>query len=446
MFSLASRTLHGPYLCGLLLVTSCGTEEKANPTPQAGDGTSSLGGNTEGNASQRVGSNGGTGAASSRSGATRGSAIASGGNSRSSQSTLSNKGASGGASGGATGEHQSSRATQMGGSTTSPSDAKSTGGATSASKAKGGAASTTKLNGGASQGGAANTRASSTGGTGKGGAIASEPSTTGRPRVTAASGATLVRVDAAAKYQKFEGWGASLCWWAYQLGGWSAAKRDQFLDLVVNPTTGLGYNIFRYNIGGGDAPTHSHMGTNREMPGFQSSTGTWDWNADARQTSVLNRLVKTAKDVIVEAFSNSPPYWMTKSGCASGNTDGSNNLKDDSYGAFADYLTEVVKHYRDELGITFRTLEPMNEPNANWWKANGGQEGCHFGASSQQQLIKSVGTALAAKGLTETQISASDENSMDDAYSIMSGYDAATLGYVSQMNVHSYAGSRRTQL
>ena len=95
--------------------------------------------------------------------------------------------------------------------------------------------------------------------------------------------------------------------------------------------------------------------------------------------------------MILEAFSNSPPYWMTKSGCASGSTDGSNNLKDDSYDAFADYLTEVVKHYRDSFGITFRTLEPLNEPNANWWKANGGQEGCHFSPANQQTIIKAVG-------------------------------------------------------
>jgi O-glycosyl hydrolase len=98
------------------------------------------------------------------------------------------------------------------------------------------------------------------------------------------------------------------------------------------------------------------------------------------------------------------------------------------------------------LGITFRTLEPMNEPNASWWKSNGGQEGCHFSASNQQQIIKAVGAQLAAKGLSDTHVSASDENSMDDAYSIMSGYDTTTLGYLAQMNTHSYAGSSRTQL
>jgi O-glycosyl hydrolase len=182
------------------------------------------------------------------------------------------------------------------------------------------------------------------------------------------------------------------------------------------------------------------------MPGFESSSGSWDWNADVRQTSVLSRLVSTGKNVIIEAFSNSPPYWMTKSGCASGNSDGSNNLKDDSYDAFAAYLVEVTKHYRDVVGIPFRTLEPMNEPNANWWKANGSQEGCHFSASNQQQIIKAVAAALTAQGVTETHVSASDENSMDDAYSILGGYDNATLAGMAQMNVHSYAGSKRTQL
>jgi O-glycosyl hydrolase len=72
--------------------------------------------------------------------------------------------------------------------------------------------------------------------------------------------------------------------------------------------------------------------------------------------------------MILEAFSNSPPYWMTASGCASGNGE-ANNLPTDRVTDFADYLSDVVLHFRDEWGITFRTLEPMNEPNATWWGA-----------------------------------------------------------------------------
>ncbi len=310
----------------------------------------------------------------------------------------------------------------------------------------GGAGAGGRSTGGVATGGKASGGSAVTGGNASGGRATGGMASGGRPQVTPAPGATLVKIDPNVHYQTFEGWGTSLCWWANRIGGWSTDKRNQFLDMIVNPTTGLGYNVFRYNIGGGENPAHSHMTQYRDMPGLEPSQGTWNWNADARQASVLSRLVATGQNVIVEAFSNSPPYWMTKSGCASGSSDGSNNLKDDSYDLFADYLTEVVKHYRDTMGITFRTLEPMNEPNANWWKSNGSQEGCHFGASNQQQIIKAVGAQLTAKGLGATRVSASDENSMDDAYSIMGGYDSTTLGTMAQMNVHSYAGSRRTQL
>jgi O-glycosyl hydrolase len=267
-----------------------------------------------------------------------------------------------------------------------------------------------------------------------------------RPEIVPADGATLITVNPGVRHQTLEGWGTSLAWWAHQIGAWPEEPKNELLELIVNPTTGLGYNIFRYNIGGGENPAHTHMGANKDLPGFQPTPGTWDWSADARQTSVLNRLLARGESIILEAFSNSPPYWLTVSGCASGNNDGSNNLRADSYEAFADYLTEVVRHYRDDLGIGFRTLNPMNEPTAPWWYANGGQEGCHFDRTNQQQIITAVGAQLQAKGLTETSVSASDDNSMDDALANVAAYDATTLGQMAQLNAHSYNGSRRTEL
>jgi O-glycosyl hydrolase len=264
--------------------------------------------------------------------------------------------------------------------------------------------------------------------------------------VTAVSGTTLVKINTAVRRQTFEGWGTSLCWWANHVGGWSATGRNAVVDAVVDPTAGLGFNIFRYNIGGGENPAHDHMREYGEMPGFQAADGTWDWTADANQRAVLQRIVERLPGAILEAFSNSPPYWMTKSGCASGSSDGSNNLKDDSYDAFAEYLTEVVKHFRDSWGITFRTLEPLNEPNASWWTANGSQEGCHFSGANQMTIIKAVGAKLTAKGLTATTVGASDENSLDEANNIIRTYDTATLAAMSQINVHSYSGSRRAEV
>ncbi|HXJ23870.1 MAG TPA: glycoside hydrolase [Polyangia bacterium] len=307
----------------------------------------------------------------------------------------------------------------------------------------GGGAGQAGKGGGAGKGGSAGATGGISGGAGVSGHAGAGGA---RPTVTAASGTTLVKVNPAVRHQVFEGWGTSLCWWANHVGGWGETGRNAVVDAVVDPVNGLGYNVFRYNIGGGENPSHNHMGQYKEMPGFEPSSGTWDWTADANQRAVLQRIVAQGTGVILEAFSNSPPYWMTKSSCASGNTDGSNNLKDDSYDAFADYLTEVVKHYRDSWGITFRTVEALNEPNADWWKANGGQEGCHFSPSNQQTIIQAVGASLTAKGLTGTTVSASDENSVDDAYNNMRGFSTTTLAAMSQMNTHSYSGSDRTQL
>ena len=269
-----------------------------------------------------------------------------------------------------------------------------------------------------------------------------------RGPVTAATGTTLVKVNTSVKHQHFEGWGTSLCWWANHVGGWAEAKRNALVDNMVDATNGLGYNVFRYNIGGGENPTHTHMGQFKNIPGFEPSSGTWDWTADANQRAILQRIVTSGgTGVVLEAFSNSPPYWMTNSSCASGATSGANNnLRDDSYDAFADYLTEVVKHYRDTWGITFRTLEPLNEPNATWWVANGGQEGCRFDGAHQPTILKAVNASLTTKGLTGTTVAASDENSIDDGYNIMRGYDATTLAGMSQMNVHTYSGSMRANL
>ncbi|HXU64261.1 MAG TPA: glycoside hydrolase, partial [Polyangia bacterium] len=337
----------------------------------------------------------------------------------------------------------------------------STGGAAGSSAAGGTGISTGGSTGGAAggqaggvmagggHGGTAGRGGAAGAGTATGGAAGGHGGTAGghggtggaKAPVTPASGATLVKVDPTARRQTFEGWGTSLCWWANHVGSWSASSRNAVVDALVDPSSGLGYNVFRYNIGGGDDPSHHHMRQWGDIPGFEPSKGTWDWTADANQRAVLQQIVARAgAGVILEAFSNSPPYWMTKSGCASGSTDGTNNLKDASYADFADYLTEVVKHYRDTWGVTFRTVEPLNEPVANWWKANGDQEGCHFDVSSQQQIVKAVASSLAAKGLTDTTVSASDENSIDDAVKGLQSFDTTALAGMSQMNTHTYSG------
>lgn len=164
------------------------------------------------------------------------------------------------------------------------------------------------------------------------------------------------------------------------------------------------------------------------MPGFKpTEAGSYVWTADNNPLWMLNaaRTRIPTTEFITEAFANSPPYWMTVSGCASGATDGSNNLRSDSYDDFADYLSEFVLHFKTVNGIEFRTLEPLNEPSANWWKAQGAQEGCHFDRPSQAQLLTLVRASLDAKGLSAVKLSAADESSFDEAVDTYNAYSDA---------------------
>ena len=264
-------------------------------------------------------------------------------------------------------------------------------------------------------------------------------------RLEGSPGAGAARVDPGARYQTVEGWGTSLAWWGHVVGGWSDATRNELADLVFNPTNGLGLTVTRYNIGGGDDPTHHHMRPGGDIPGYQPAPGAWDWEADANQRWML-AAARARGAALCEAFSNSPPYWMTRSGCAAGAADGGDNLREEDIDTFASYLAEVLAHFRDSWGTTFRTIAPFNEPDGAWWKAGNNQEGCHVSPGMQQAVVASLGRRLAARGLSGTAISVADVNNIDNMVAAFDGYDPVARVQVAQVNTHSYSGTRRADL
>jgi len=256
---------------------------------------------------------------------------------------------------------------------------------------------------------------------------------------------TTALVDPAVRYQTFEGWGVSLAWWAKVVGGFPDSDRNDYMEKVFDPEKGLGLNIVRYNIGGGEDPALHMMPFRADMEGFEPTAGQWNWDADAGQRWVLQQ-AKARGVTIFEAFSNSPPYWMTDSGSVTGaKNGGQNNLATEHAQDFADYLATVVGHFKDQEGIVFRTVDPLNEPNSGWWHYGNKQEGCHFDPHYQAYIIKLVGKALADKNLT-TRVSAPDENSVDTALSSFLSYPQETRDFLAQVNTHSYNGGKRAQL
>lgn len=240
----------------------------------------------------------------------------------------------------------------------------------------------------------------------------------------------------------WEGWGTSLIWWANFVGGLPEEEREYVLDLFFDPAKGLGLSVARYCIGGGanlavDAQFRAPPRSFLCLPGFRAAPdGPYDWAADGRQRACL--LGARARGATrFEACAYSPPWWMTVSGSVAGSTKDCDNLAPGFYDDFADYMTEVVRHYRDKYDLAFDTLEPFNEPAEGWWVAGGRQEGCNFQAASMDRLIPLVHGHLRAKGLDRTCVAGVDAW-LENTPAVFASFGDAALAAVEQINVHSY--------
>ncbi len=246
---------------------------------------------------------------------------------------------------------------------------------------------------------------------------------------------------------KFEGFGTSLCWWANRVGFSEKLTADS--AKLFFSKEGLGLNIMRYNIGGGDDPTHSHIErTDSEMPGwwkYDEKSGSFLFNPDTdkNQLAVLKAAYKASgEDAFVEAFSNSPPYYMTVSGCTSGSKNAvANNLKQSQIAPFAQYLAQVCENIQTCHGIKIKSLAAMNEPFTNYWKAfSPKQEGCHVSPGKMQsQLITATAQALKDKGLSDITVTATDETNTKLQLRALKKLSDEALEVVGRVSTHTYS-------
>ncbi|WP_440896508.1 glycoside hydrolase [Amphibacillus sp. Q70] len=275
-----------------------------------------------------------------------------------------------------------------------------------------------------------------------------------------------IMLDPSYQHDPFEGWGTALVWFGNQTGTWPEEIKTELADAIFGEE-GLDFNIARYNIGGEDAPeTEPYMRLGGAVPGYWNRPDEfgppedldedeienwteeedwwnpedpthWDWEKDAGQQWWLKAAQERGANLF-EAFSNSAPYFMTKSGYTSGNDSSTqDNLQEDQYENFAIYLTKVVEHLENELGVPINTLSPVNEPNTNYWSAGGRQEGSHWSPSSQAKIINTVADQL--DGLdVDTIVSAMDETNTSTFLNNWNAYNEETKANIGQMNTHTY--------
>lgn len=258
---------------------------------------------------------------------------------------------------------------------------------------------------------------------------------------------------------EFEGWGTSLCWWANRLG-YSEKLTQQAADAFFSED-GLGLDIARYNIGGGDDPDHNHVTrSDSKVPGVWDNsvytndghdvtiTYDTDMTKDANQLNIAKAALEANPALYFEGFSNSAPYFMTNSGCSSGAADpATNNLRDDMYDDFAKYIANATQILKDN-GITFKSYSPMNEPDTNYWGANSPkQEGCHFDpGTSQSTMITETRKALDEAGLKDVLVAGMDETSIDSTVKNLDKLTPEAKEALGRIDTHTYSGSNRSGL
>ena len=292
---------------------------------------------------------------------------------------------------------------------------------------------------------------------------------------------TTVWLDPSDPSEPFQGWGTALAWFGHATGGWPDPVRCRLADLLYG-SDGLGLTIARYNIGGGDSrETEPYLRPGADVPGWwrrpagigpvpetpwprshaphhgiaeSSRPGRpgpdhrdwWDpdeamhWNAaaDPNQRWWLRAARDRGADLF-EAFSNSPPYFMTASGVVSGHEDGGhNNLRPDQYRAFARYLVGVTRRLIETDGIPIRTVSPMNEPNTTYWSAFNRQEGCHWDPRAQSKIITTLAAELRDAGLDQVIISGPDETNPARFVADWAGWTPQARAAVGQLNTHTY--------
>ncbi|KAF4411042.1 glycoside hydrolase [Streptomyces lycii] len=272
------------------------------------------------------------------------------------------------------------------------------------------------------------------------------------------------RVDPARGYGRWQGWGASLSWWANVFG------RDSTLADIFYTTRwvryhgsvlpGLGLNVVRYNLGASmwqpAWPGGPRMVASPNLPAFRKMQGywvnwlssdpadpdSWNWSNDAEQRAMLRHAHTRGADVF-QMFSVSPIWWMCRNHNPSGAADGGENLQDRYQRQHARYIATVARYARDHWGIRFDSVEPFNEPSRGGHKANGRAEGCYIGALPdrpvQQRIIHHLRDELDSRGLGDVAIAASDELSYRRAgYTWTNMATLNTRRLVGQVNTHGY--------
>ncbi len=162
-----------------------------------------------------------------------------------------------------------------------------------------------------------------------------------------------IRIDAAAKGQKFTGAGASVTGAsAHLIQGLPQAQRTSLLkSLFSTEGDGIGLNYLRQPLGSTDFDANGNAYT------YEDTRGGFSIDRDRSQIiPVLKQATAINPAIRFMGSPWSPPAWMKTNDSLNGGS-----LRTEHYRAYADYLVKAIRAYGQE-GIALTDLTAQNEP------------------------------------------------------------------------------------
>ena len=205
--------------------------------------------------------------------------------------------------------------------------------------------------------------------------------------------AVKISLDSGVRFQTVEGFGMSAAW-TFQDMGTDDCAAQQFADYIYGDD-GMRLDTLRFNIGAGTKEIDNGYedGKTRSAESFFDSAkytskesfsdpANYDFTRDSAAMNTFDRCIATGNIKTVVLFANSPHYLLTANGRGNGTGTYENNLPEENYAAFADYMIIIAGYFYNKLSALENPpkiyISPVNEPQWAWGGKKVTQEGCHF--------------------------------------------------------------------
>ncbi|MEU8236560.1 ricin-type beta-trefoil lectin domain protein [Actinoplanes sp. NPDC048967] len=254
--------------------------------------------------------------------------------------------------------------------------------------------------------------------------------------IVAAGGAATITANTGRQYQSVLGFGSSLEESTiYNLSRMSATARERTLRLLLDPSTGAGFNVARITFGTSDFTSRAFYTYDDGAADPALSRFSIQKDLDYGIINVLKQARQINPNLLIFASVWSPPAWMKANNSLIGG-----NLLDQHVPTLAAYYRRAVQAYAAQ-GLPIHAVTLQNEP----LYSPPDYPGTLISADQERRLAVAMRAEFTGNGVGGTKIWAFDHNFAEGPSYIAGvlgspGSPSDAFNAVDGLAFHDYAG------